>query len=600
MKRTLAVLLPLALLVAAPASALPLGGSAVGSAPACSDPNADGSISIAPSACTLIGGGPLWDGTWSWNASGSGPLYRFTATDGASTSGDIAERNQGGLIYIRTGYGDKYWWRRNGGGFQQVVSPTLPDPPASFITKNGSGAVIHSDVELVDATGWLQPGYTLQILAAPAGSPIGGAGFWMMNSAAITTPNVTIAFDPGAGLDQGDNGVYPALLSLDGDNQTVSGGEFKNSPYGIQIYRGVQNPTITDVFVHDAQDGINSGGTNGITTISHSTVQHGGGKYCGPGQQTAAYCHGIYLPYNNAQSVPPPDTGTTNITDVASVDVSYQGDPFKLRQRTVNLTQVTAGCAQYQPSYNGGCSMNWALDFPCGGQPTISHAVIERGPQTLINGGSWSAISFAEEWPGDGSTNWDCPPRATFSGTITSGSNQITGIASITYEGVPAVVVGAAVSGTGLPGPPYPTIQSIAGTGPFTITLTANATGSGSSFTVTRNNIFSLSSSIVIDDGDSDNTHLSYVVQCQNFGFVDCSATKWQSATISNTVVVLNDSSVVKCNAANPTILGPHVTDGGGNHCYPNRAAAAAALGWSGTDVWGNPCCAFPWLPARP
>jgi hypothetical protein len=50
--------------------------------------------------------------------------------------------------------------------------------------------------------------------------------------------------------------------------------------------------------------------------------------------------------------------------------------------------------------------------------------------------------------------------------------------------------------------------------------------------------------------------------------------------------------------------MGPGVTDcGAGGHTnkvFDSRAAAAAALRWSGIDQFGNPCCAFPWVPSRP
>ena len=37
-----------------------------------------------------------------------------------------------------------------------------------------------------------------------------------------------------------------------------------------------------------------------------------------------------------------------------------------------------------------------------------------------------------------------------------------------------------------------------------------------------------------------------------------------------------------------------------GIRCYSTRAAAGAAESWPATDIFGNPCCAFPYMPPPP
>ena len=65
------------------------------------------------------------------------------------------------------------------------------------------------------------------------------------------------------------------------------------------------------------------------------------------------------------------------------------------------------------------------------------------------------------------------------------------------------------------------------------------------------------------------------------------------TCTISNSVIVSDSATHVSL------ILGAGCRDGGGNRAYANRAAAAAGEHWSGTDMFGNLCCAFPWVPPK-
>lgn len=67
---------------------------------------------------------------------------------------------------------------------------------------------------------------------------------------------------------------------------------------------------------------------------------------------------------------------------------------------------------------------------------------------------------------------------------------------------------------------------------------------------------------------------------------------------VKNSIIVSNPSAPFSLS------LGPNVTDcgagGNSNQFFASRTAAATALGWSGTDKFGNPCCAFPWVPPKP
>ena len=66
--------------------------------------------------------------------------------------------------------------------------------------------------------------------------------------------------------------------------------------------------------------------------------------------------------------------------------------------------------------------------------------------------------------------------------------------------------------------------------------------------------------------------------------------------TIGTSIIVDNGAGVRSL----ATALGVNVTDLGTNTYYPDRATAAAALGWPSTDAFGNPCCADPYIPPIP
>lgn len=74
------------------------------------------------------------------------------------------------------------------------------------------------------------------------------------------------------------------------------------------------------------------------------------------------------------------------------------------------------------------------------------------------------------------------------------------------------------------------------------------------------------------------------------------------SCTITHSVIVSDSASGVTlapgagCHGSG----GEPVCSDGTNRCYPNRTVAAAREGWASKDQFGNPCCAFPYLPPHP
>lgn len=598
MRRLLATFL-LALLIGPAQARAPSRG--ISACPAGS-PSPNGSTITGP----LGGGCTLKDASGnSWTFDGAnGPNYYLTNTPGVGTWGfDLNGSQQGtwarsiqinngsgsnGQVYIQgAGASPSSCWgwthRYAGPLYYQVVSPTSPDLGNIFTNSTKSTSY---------------PTLTAAMLAASVGDtlvvPANVAGICSWQTFNVSNAIASTTISCGGAKVAGGFQLNADGMTIDdcevGYNQA---GSFNGPDAGVSIsagYLGGTNETIKNSYLHDNDDGVVAGGNNATTTLTNDVLDHNG--FYNPSNDCNGFDHNLYAAYSN--SGPDfPDTavlifsgGTNPITGKpsGSFNVRCEGSALKIRQYLGTLSNLLIG----ENGEYADTQMNWAIDFPCGGPKTISTSTIEHGP----NAGHVSVVSYGEELPGQftGGNAWNCPPNISFTGDTSSGSAVITNLSVTTVGATYSDILPGAL----IPSTNFPSGTRVLSSTATTVTADHNATSNatGASFTTTRDHTVTFNNDVFIDDDSN-----GYIVEC-NGSFTACSSLSFGgvalSVTVSNSVLVKSTcTSVAAC-------LGPGVVDGGGNRAYTTRAAAGAAEVWAATDAWGNPCCAYPYLPAHP
>lgn len=605
--RALSLLLALLTLLSAGvlAVARPLGGVPGVIIVGCGgNPSPDGCAITGPTsvvATDLNGNTWQFDGALGPNYSlGSAPLgvvsWGVTRNGTEVTTGwNQVQINNGHHAYVleaNAGGPGCYKWKlfNNGSGnFTQQVNPT--SGALGNIFTNSTAGTSFTDPQTMLA--FAAAGATLNYPPVPAGICGWDApGFMNQNG-------LTINCAAGAA-------IYSGTLEVIGNGQTIQNCELGftqgpgNAPASaVNIHRGTQTPVFNNVFVHDSDDGILAGGVNGTLTVTNTVISHNS-FYNGSGD-CAGFGHNLYFAYSNGGNTPPDDTGFVNISATSSRDVRCQGDPYKLRVNGGSLTNFDAvACTG---AFGTDCGSNWAVDMPCGGPYTVSHGVLERGPNNFPNTGSYSnsIVSYGEEWPGSISDPWNCPPNITVTGSTTLNSNQLSSVAGANLVNV---VNGAVVTGSGIPAG----TKIVSGAGTATVTMSANATATatGVTLTTTRTMTLVMDTVTTVNDGTLGSGRPSFVVQCGPSQPSCTSLATPRLITVKNSNIILSGpSDPLQCTNGIASVVGPGVTDGGGNQCFQTRAAAATALAWNTTDVNGRLCaasngCPFPAIPPRP
>lgn len=589
----IALLAALLLMTAASIARIPFGapGGTLASALACTflsgSPSPNGSCIAEPGPGSIL---TDKDGnTWQFdgNVSPLGNDAEFTINGSAFTSGNMLEVNQpsGGLshsLFLQQAFaipaGQRIWQLYTSSGFIPALSPTAAALGNIFVNTTTSAAYA-SPAQLASSAA---SGQTISIPALP-----GGMSGWPGMGAVSGLSSLAVNCASGSRFLDGEIGIFSNNVTLtDCENDYTQYGP-SNGPYmGVRIAAGSLNPTLIDFTAHDDDDGIEAGGLNGLITITAPNISHNG--YWNPSGDCQGFDHNIYLSYDGNGGTPRPDTSTVSLTGAGgqSVDVRCQGDYLKARVNGGTISNLTSG---HTGRYSDD-GPNWVWDFPCGGPFTVSHGTAERMQNTAGMGGNYGVVSYGEEWPAGGTigNNWNCPPAGTFTASASNGSPTLTGISSTAN-----IVVGAIISGPGIPAN-----DPVVSTTSSTVTLQSNATANetAQTYSTTRNFTATFDHIAFIDDGDSSSGSPSAAIRCGN-GTTNCT-TLGYSITVTNSYVVA--AAFPGCSGA---YLGTGVIDGGGNACYASRAAAQAArasIDWNATDRYGNPCCAYPWMPPNP
>ncbi len=211
------------------------------------------------------------------------------------------------------------------------------------------------------------------------------------------TAGMTLAFAAGTAI--GDNTNRLGELVIDAANITAQGDA--TTPLDlrgeIRVVDSSTNPTLKNIHVsHNSQSSGGTascylgGGKLGTITLSGLTLEDCGfSNGANFGQD-----HGLYQSINVGDASAAIDCIAADHITVRNI---WQGGwLYKLRPgcqgSASTLTQFTGNC-----TFNSAhCELNGALDIPCGGNYTISHGVLERGPA----GDNWYMVRVGEEIPG--------------------------------------------------------------------------------------------------------------------------------------------------------------------------------------------------------
>ena len=178
-----------------------------------------------------------------------------------------------------------------------------------------------------------------------------------------------------------------------------------------------------------------------------------------------------------------------------------------------------------------------------------------------------------------------------------SGATQITGLP---FDPRGYMAVGEALTGPGLPG--GVTISSMTAS---TISFTGGtATGAetAQTYSATYVNNIVVDHNYIIWDGTINGAEgvPSVCMGAHTGNPPICNQGSWAGGTASNNVYVGDTANGVTCSSdfggSGNLYIGAGMTNTS-NTCYNSRALAGAALGWPGTDAFGNTCCAFPYVP---
>lgn len=625
MKRVLEFLAVALLALASSSSdAFVLGGAQTPASTPCGSvppgsPSPNGSCLLAPNVAarglTDINGNV-------WNFSGSSAPW---LTDGvANISGDFAGQlqvNSGGHLFLQVfslAPSPQPWseWDQAGHINNSDQLPAVSPTAAAIgnVFQNTTTSVTYPTIQRMVSA--LANNQTIHIPKQP--SPM--AAWPSSQTPNVLASGVTINCDAGAAI-----WTMAAQAKLQGDNETVNGCDFSYSISGgssaddsLRVFANTLNPVLKNTRHTNSDMGIHGGGDQLTFTITNPYIQHNGGSGGnGPGScDSRGFFHGIYLFYMaGAAGVPSPDrTVVTMVADTFTgngqaifLDQTCQGDPIKFRSSAGTVSGGIIGdSGQYSSDPNLG--PNWPASFPCGGTWTYSNYSVVRSPNTASRGGNYGLIDYASEIPGSVGDNWNCYPKITFTATLASGSPTMTAVngpftdpAGDSGLTIAEIVVGARMSCAADLPTGNSNLLRVTAVGANTITLSGNATGSGTavSCTTVRNNTFDVGPINAIDDGDSDASHLSYLLHCPG-----------DNCTAQGSVVTLHGRIVIKA-AAFPGCTGNDLPAGVNVGsatvvCYPTRALAAAGEGWFGlTDPQGNQCtigngCAAPFIPPHP
>lgn len=482
-----------------------------------------------------------------------------------------------------------------GGALTSALCPSLGS--GCFINVSTSANYTSSVAALAAAAN----SNTLHYLAMPSGI----ANY--TDGGALENTGLTINIDPGAIFNNFLESTGHGTFTLDASNQTINGGTVSNSPRSsgtgaFRVNSNAANPTFNGTTAHDCNASCYLTGFNdGTVTLTNVTAYNGGLENCTTGGQD----HNIYVSASGYG-----DTTSASISGILSYDEtgggttvypctpSFMDGGWTLKVRPGSSTITGATGFAYIGCQHTYCEQNGVVDYPCSGNHTVSHVVLEAGP-TVDN---YYMVRVGEE----------------ITATIVA--------ASISGTTLTVTAVGGNLNGLG-PG------VNISGAGITAGTqITADGTGSGGTGTYTVNNSQTVGSEAMTTDGfncphlgfyatntltisnvvliwDSANGFGNEWIPLVCIGKTDLSSNACSTIQSGITVIVQNSdivgnstfSTFGSCSRGN-ICYGPSVVDGGGNHFYASRAAYATAKGLNFTDQFGNSCtadngCSFPAIP---
>lgn len=287
-------------------------------------------------------------------------------------------------------------------GYQNTLQSTAICSPVTGYFLNTTRSIVSDRAEQSQTNASAND--TLEWKAPPTGLIWGQLGNDMA-TAEVLTNGLTINLDAGFI----ENGVSAARqpghdpINIGGNNVTIHGAGsgsviIENNSGGgndavgqIDVYPGALNPTLSGISLVWGDQPISMGGNNGTITLSDVQVRFGGvqGDSGSFGQQ-----HNIYLSNNGK----PGNSGPVKITALQSYDVQTGG--YMLKDRVDNLTMKDSylGCTVSPTGKEPNCEPNTTVDFPCGGNQSITHSVFERDMLEEDTQGSAPVfVQFGEE-----------------------------------------------------------------------------------------------------------------------------------------------------------------------------------------------------------
>lgn len=419
--RALLVLLALLALAPTAAGAFPFGGGSVTTNLNCgATPSQDG--------CAIF---PIPPGNSATLRDGSGDSFQFQGTtvfvNGGAFGGYAqVQINSGGQAFLGTSCPTPSLtlWQTYLNNQLLVTSPTQALPNEFFNTTSGTS--FNSWRDLVGDTSY-HAGDSLEVRGLPAGLP-----FYMMSgSSDLTKSGNTVTLDSGAkigcGVSEGN-----AVFAFDTSVNTISGVTIKTAvgatvvpeiAYGQDFSGGsfrcinlghVNGFTITGpIYMHDCDFGIQSGGNNGVVTLTNVLLDHNGSS--APNNSSAT--HNMYISLVNGATSDTTRVVANGFQSYCQNSQTLPGFQYKIRPQFSQLqTGILAGVDPI--TFHTDCMESAAADFSCGGYHVLGGAgaglgVVLEVNVGLVGNGNELVRDYREEnstgnCPAGGWQNTDC------------------------------------------------------------------------------------------------------------------------------------------------------------------------------------------------
>lgn len=205
--------------------------------------------------------------------------------------------------------------------------------------------------------------------------------------------SVTLTCDPGTKIltwAEGNNGQ--GILIVQAIGVTVNGCDISGSgDTALRVPDNSTNPTLNNGVYHDeGSTCLLTGAHEGIVKV-HSVLLYNCNNNvnaCG----SLGQCHNLYVStVSNAA-----DTTCEAVDSTTSLNVFNDGWTVKIRPTCPNgqglITTSLIGCTV------AACRQNGVLDYPCGGNHAVTHAILGLGPGIVVSdGGGWYVVKYGEE-----------------------------------------------------------------------------------------------------------------------------------------------------------------------------------------------------------